>query len=157
MKIYLDTSAIGYLDEQASPKEMQDMQSLWHKIQEGKYNAVLSDITLVELGRIKNPDKVKRLMGFLSEILYETISVNDEVERIAELIKRNGLLAADKHQNDRLHIACSVVYACDLLVSLNFKDLVNVKTIRGVRVIASLGGYGNIDIVPPAMLIEGVD
>jgi hypothetical protein len=29
LKIYFDTSAIGYLDEHESPKEMLEMQQLW--------------------------------------------------------------------------------------------------------------------------------
>jgi predicted nucleic acid-binding protein len=81
--------------------------------------------------------------------------VNDEVRRIAELVKSNGLLVADKHHNDRLHIGCAVVYGCDLLVSLNFKDLANIKTNKGVRAITNLSWYGNIEIVPPAMILGG--
>ena len=157
LKIYLDTSAIGYLDETTSPKEMNDMLSLWDKIKQNEYDVVLSEITLIEINANKNPEKVKTLARFLSESSYDTFEVNDEVKRIADLVKNNGLLASDKHQNDRLHIGCAVVSGCDILVSLNFKHLVNVKTIKGVRGIASLGGYGNIDIVPPSMLIEEGD
>ena len=40
------------------------------------------------------------------------------------------------------------------IVSWNFKHMVNVKTIRGVRGIASIKGYGAIDIVQPTMLLE---
>ena len=157
LKIYLDTSAIGYLDEQTSLKEMNDMLALWDKIKLHEYDVALSEITLIEINGNKNLEKVKTLVRFLSEIPYDTLEVNEEVNRIAALVKSNGLLTSDKHQNDRLHIGCAVVYGCDILVSLNFKHLVNVKTIKGVRGIASLGGYGNIDIVPPTMLIEEGD
>jgi predicted nucleic acid-binding protein len=157
LKIYLDTSAIGYLDEQTSPKEMEDMLALWDKIKQGSYDVVISRVALNELRDNKNLEKVKILVGFLSEISYETIEVNDEIDRIADLVKNNGLLVSDKHRNDRLHIGCAVVYGCDILVSLNFKHLVNVRTIKGVRGIAGLGGYGHIDIVPPNMLIQEGD
>jgi predicted nucleic acid-binding protein len=154
LKIYLDTSAIGYLDERTSPTEMNDMLVLWGRIKRGDYDVVISQIALNEIRDNKNAEKVKTLVVFLSEISYATIEVDDEIERIAAQVQSNGLLVSDKHRNDRLHIGCAIASGCDVLVSLNFKHLVNVKTVKGVREIASLGGYRHIDIVPPNMLIQ---
>ena len=156
LKIYLDTSAIGYLDEQSSPKEMIDMQVLWDEIRHEKYDVMLSEVTLAELNASKNVEKVEALSGFLNEIQYKIIKVNDDVEKVADLVKSTGLLISDKHQNDRLHIGCAITSGCDVLVSYNFKNLANVRVIKGVRGISILSGYGNvnIDIVPAAMLIS---
>ena len=49
LKLYLDASAIGYLDEQTSPVEMNDMLLLWEAIKEEKYEVALSEITLDEI------------------------------------------------------------------------------------------------------------
>ena len=68
LKIYLDTSAIGYLDEQSSPKEMIDMQVLWDEIRHEKYDVMLSEVTLAELNASKNVEKVEALSGFLNDI-----------------------------------------------------------------------------------------
>ena len=161
LKLYFDASAIGYLDEQTSPKEMQDMLVLWDEIKQGKYDVVLSRVTLDEITAIGNKEKLNTLFDFLSEISYDTVEVNDEIKKIAEMVKTNQLLISNKHQGDRLHIGCAVVNGCDVLVSYNFKHLANVKTIKGVRGISSLAGYGYIEIMPAAMLIadkpEGVD
>jgi len=157
LRIYLDTSAIGYLDEQTSPNEMSDMLVLWDEIKHGKYDVMLSEVTLAELSASKNEDKVETLSSMLKEIQYTTIVISDEVEKIASLVKSTGLLISDKHQNDRLHIGCAIASGCDVLVSYNFKNLANVRIIKGVRGISILSGYGNvnIDIVPAAMLING--
>jgi len=157
LKLYLDTSAIGYLDEQSSPKEMNDMLTLWEQIKQGRYYVVLSQITLGELSSNLNTDKVKALFEYLSDISYVTVDVDTEVEKVATLVKTNGLLVSNKCEADRLHIGCAVVHGCDVLVSFNFKHLVNVQTIKGVRAISNLCGYGNIDIMPAAMLIEKGD
>jgi len=156
LKIYLDTSAIGFLDEQTSPKEMSDMLDLWKKIKLGQYDVLLSEVTLVEISENKNVAKVDVLTDFLKEIQYQLIAVSEDVEDIADLVKSTGLLISDKHQNDRLHIGCAIVSGCDVLVSYNFKNLANVRVIKGVRAISLLSGYGNvnIDIVPAAMLIN---
>ena len=157
LKLYFDASAIGYLDEQTSPTEMNDMLLLWEAIKEGKYEVVLSEITLEEINANLNTDKVNTLSQYLSEILYDTIELNDEIKKVADLVKSNKLLISDKHQYDRLHIGCAIVAGCDILVSYNFKHLVNVKTIKGVRGIASLSGYNSIDIMTPAMFAEEGD
>ena len=153
LKLYLDASAIGYLDEQTSLKQMNDMLALWAEIRQGKYNVMLSEVTLNELNANKNRDKVNTLVNYLAEISYDIIEIDQEIERVAELVKTNGLLVSDKKYNDRLHIGCAIVTGCDVLVSYNFKDLANVMTIKGVRGVSSISGYGNIDIVPAEMLI----
>ena len=154
LKLYLDTSAIGYLDEQSNPKEMNDMLILWDQIKQGRYDAIVSQVTLGELSSNLNTDKVRVLFEFLSEISYDIVDVDVEVKKVAALVKTNGLLISDKCEADRLHIGCAVAHDCDVLVSFNFKHLVNVQTIKGVRAISNLCGYGNIDIMPAAMLIE---
>ena len=154
IKLYLDASAIGYLDEKTSPKDMSDMLLLWEQIKQGKYDVALSEVTLNEIHANKNTEKVNTLVQFLAEIQFDIIEINEEVQRIAALVKSTELLISDKHQNDRLHIGCAIVHSCDVLVSYNFKHLANVRIVKGVRGIASLSGYGNIDIMPPTMLIE---
>ena len=156
LKLYFDASAIGYLDEQSHSNEMSDMLSLWEEIKQGRYSIALSYVTLNEINAIRNTEKLNTLLQHLAEVTYETIAANDEIERVAELVKTTGLLVPDKCENDRLHIGCAIVYGCDILVSYNFNHLANVKTIRGVRGISNLSGYGNIDIMPASMLIGGV-
>jgi predicted nucleic acid-binding protein len=159
IKIYLDTSAIGYLDEKTSPKEMSDMLSLWEMIKSDDYSVVISDITLDEIRQNRNTNKVETLLNFIAEISYERICVSDDIIKISKIVKQNGLIVADKHYSDRLHIGCAINSECDVIVSMNFKHLVNVTTIRGVRAISILESNRSIDIVSPASLIyrEGAD
>ena len=41
-----------------------------------------------------------------------------------------------------------------LIVSWNFKHLINIKTIQGVRKITQLKGYKDIEIMNPTTLLE---
>lgn len=43
----------------------------------------------------------------------------------------------------------------DCILSFNFKHIVNIKTIRGVRAITHLEGYKDIDIMNPSVLLGG--
>ena len=58
-------------------------------------------------------------------------------------------------REDAMHIAFAAVSNMDYLVSWNFKHLVNVKTINGVRAITNLKGFTPIDIITPEMLLKG--
>lgn len=48
----------------------------------------------------------------------------------------------------------AVVNDCDCIISWNFKHIVNIKTIQGIRAITNLEGYKNIDILSPTVLLE---
>jgi predicted nucleic acid-binding protein len=156
LKIYIDTSAIGYLDEQTSPKEMAEMKMLWDAIKQGEYTVVISPVVVEELGANKNKTKRDVLFDYLRQIKYEVAETNDEIHSIAQSIIKNGILT-EKSYNDCLHIACAIHSNCDCLVSFNFKHLVNIRTIKGVRAISNLQGSGNIDIVSAITLIQKGD
>jgi hypothetical protein len=47
-----------------------------------------------------------------------------------------------------------VIGGCDCIISWNFKHIVNIKTIRGVRAITNLKGYKSIEILNPSALLE---
>ena len=153
LRIYLDTSIIGYLYQEAQPEKMADTQRLWEQIKNGEYETLISDLLLEELGNNPNEEIRNILLEFLAEIDYEIVSVTPEIERLAVMIISHGILTK-KSYDDCLHIAIALVHNCNLLVSWNFKHLVNIRTINGVRAISNLEGYRNIDIVTPTLLIQ---
>ena len=155
-KIYLDTSIIGYLHQESQAEKMSETQELWKQIKNGVYEVVISDLLLVELSNNPNEAIKNKLLGFLSEIKYKIAGITSETERLAVRIVAQGILT-QKNYNDCLHIAIALVNDCNLLVSWNFKHLVNIRTINGVRAISSLEGYRSIDIVSPTFLVQEGD
>lgn len=91
----------------------------------------LSNTTLEEINNCKQP-KRGIMFNYLSEIEYTTLSSNDEIDHVAEQIIELGILT-QKSFDDCIHIATAIVNACDIIVSWNFKHMVNIKTIRGIR------------------------
>ena len=151
-KIYLDTSAIGHLDEEYSPKEMGDMRKLWEMIKNDEYSVVISPVVVDELMANGNLLKRDLLLEYMNQIEYDIVPITEEIRAIAKSIIQNGILT-EKSYNDCLHIACAISNGCDCLVSFNFKHLLNVRTIKGVRAISNLNGYGNLDIVAAYALL----
>ena len=90
----------------------------------------------------------------LREIPFNLLEKDDEAEKLAHQIIELGILTHKSH-DDCLHIAIAVLASCNYIVSWNFRHLVNIKTINGVRAITNLKGFRPIDIITPEMLIDG--
>lgn len=78
--------------------------------------------------------------------------LQSDSKEILELSQDYISQKAVKIVEDAVHIAIAAVNGIDVLVSWNFKHIVNVKTKREVNAINLLNGYGQLEIVEPSML-----
>ena len=152
LKVYLDTSVISYPSQEDAPERMNDTLELWKDFVNGKYDIYLSQVTLDEIEKCSE-SKRNKLYDYLSDIEYTKLEINAEIVELAQKIIDMGILRP-KSFDDYQHIAAAVVNACDCIISWNFKHIVNIKTIRGVRAITNLEGYKGIDIINPSVLLE---
>jgi predicted nucleic acid-binding protein len=154
-KIYLDTSVLGYLDQPDDPMRMADTHKLWERIKSGEFSAVISDVTLLELAKC-HEEKRKTLLGYLKEIDHAIVEVegDDRAVEIASRFVNLGILR-EKSFDDCRHIAAAITSGCDMIVSWNFRHIVNIKTINGVKAVTALEGYGDLLIFTPSILIGG--
>ena len=152
LKIYLDTSVISYLDQQDAPERMAETRQLWEQIKTGKYNIVISNLTFDEIKRCAD-DKRSTLLGYVTEIHFENVEQDDESQRLSALyFERGGL--PPKSKEDALHIAIATVNNCDIILSWNFKHIVNLRAVTAVEAVNIQEGYRIVRIMPPAMLLE---
>ena len=152
LKVYLDTSVISYLSQEDAPERMKETLELWKDFTNGKYDIYLSQVTLDEIEKCPEP-KMNVLYDYLSDIEYTKLEITAEILELAQKIIDMGILTPKSH-DDCQHIAVAIVNACDCIISWNFKHIVNIKTIRGVRAITNLEGYKGIDIINPSVLLE---
>ena len=154
-KIYLDTSVISHLDAPDTPEKMADTLRLWNQIKEGSYNVVLSEIVFDELANCLEP-KRSYLAAYLQQVQFERAKSDDDTVALASKFIDFGVLK-ERSFDDCRHIAVALLSDCDIIVSWNFKHIVNAKTIRGTRVITTMEGFKDIIICSPTMLIGGSD
>jgi len=147
LRIYIDTSVIGgYYDDEFN----NDTMLLFEEILRGEYKLVISDLTEREL--INAPDKVKTLLKDL-KIDFEVITVTQEAISLAtEYI--NEKVVGQTSLDDCIHIATATINNLDLLISWNFKHIVNVLRIRGYNSINLRNGYSTLEIRSPKDLIN---
>lgn len=152
LKVYLDTSVISHLMQEDVPEKMSETLKLWEMFKEGKYDVYLSTVTLQEIDNCPEPKRTE-LFKHLGEIDYTPIEITEDMSEVAQQLIDMGILT-QKSYDDCQHIASAVIYGCDCIISWNFKHIVNIKTIRGVRAITNLKGYKPIEILNPTVLLE---
>ena len=122
---------------------------------DGKSDVSLSTVTLREIEKCSEPKKTQ-FIDWLNEIQFTTLDITEDVTIVANKIIEMGILTR-KSFDDCQHIGAAIVNECDCIISWNFKHIVNVKTVRGVKVITTLEGYKDLLIYPPSVLIESED
>jgi len=84
---------------------------------------------LTEKELLKAPEKVKTLLKDLEILNYEIIVVTKEsIELATEYIKEK--VVGQTSFDNCIHIATATICRVDLLVSWNFKHIVNIQRIR---------------------------
>ena len=150
IKLYLDTSVVSALDDPEKLERMLETQKLWDEIKSGKYEIFISDVVFEEIKKCSQ-HKQDILYSLLEEIEYTNIESNDKIKGIADEVIKMDILK-EKHRNDCLHIGSALYGYIDCIVSWNFRHLVNIKTIKGVRIIAGILNYKSMDIMSPTMV-----
>jgi len=155
LKVYLDTSTISHLFADDTPEKMNHTKQLWKDFEAGKFEIYVSPLVLQEVKKCPEPrrsEMLKKLWLLPTTLLPETA----EVEQLASEYIKNGVLR-EKSYDDCTHIAYAVINNCDMIVSWNFKHLVNYKTINKVKIVNAINNYREISIVSPSMLLEWSD
>lgn len=148
LRVYVDTSVIGgCLDKEFAEWSLR----LMEEFRNGRKIAVLSDITLQELEIA--PKDVRAQLKELPVACREYVMLNDEAVRLAKAYLREGVLP-ERYLLDAQHIAMGTLNRVDVLVSWNFKHIVNLNRIRLYNSVNLKLGYPMIDIRSPREVLD---
>jgi hypothetical protein len=92
----------------------------------------------------------------LSGDTMEYIEIIDEALDLADMYISENVVGTTSRE-DCIHIALATIFRADVLVSWNFKHIVNLSRIRGYNSVNLKTGYPNIEIRSPLELIEYED
>jgi predicted nucleic acid-binding protein len=153
LKLYLDTSVVSHLDQEDAPEKMRDTRKFWETLKTGVWEAVVSDVVYDELSRCAEPKRTL-LATYMDQIPYTHVCDSPDALQLAGRFIDFGILR-EKSRDDCRHIAHAILSDCDIIVSWNFKHIVNPHTMKGVKVITTAEGYKDLLICTPTMLVEG--
>lgn len=149
MQVYCDTSAVGGCFD---PEFRKWSEALWQEFIIGKKTAVFSDLTLLELEQA--PEQVRKKLEEIPEAHVRYLLLDDEARVLAlHYIQEN--VVSEQFLLDCQHIALATVQKVDVLVSWNFKHIVNYNRIRLYNAVNIKVGYNMLEIRSPREVIDG--
>jgi len=147
-KIYIDTSIVGgYFDDEFSS----DTQALFKRLENKEIVFMISSVLQQELQ--KAPDNVRKLLDKYNTDCFVYIELTKEAIDLADKYieeKVVGKTSAD----DCRHIALATINKADVLVSWNFKHIVNLDRIKGYNGVNLKYGYSVMEIRTPKELLN---
>ena len=147
-RIYTDTSVVGGCeDEEFAEHSVRLMESFVR----GERVLVLSSLTVQELAAA--PAEVRRRLASVPEGHIETLQLGAEAQNLAEAYVSAGVLPT-RMRVDAQHIAIATVARVDVLVSWNFKHIVNLQRIHGYNSVNLRQGYPMIEIRTPREVLS---
>lgn len=143
IRVYVDTSVFGGVadEEFAGPSRR-----FFDRVQRGDFLVLLSLHTADELADA--PEQVKQIVETLPAECVQRVTPDDEVTALAEAYIAAGVLGRASELDAR-HVAAATLAPADLLLSWNFKHIVNYDRIRKFNGVNVLNGYATIDIRSP--------
>jgi predicted nucleic acid-binding protein len=150
-RFYFDTSVFGgAFDKEFDEATLQ----LFERVKLGEVICVFSDLTETEL--LDAPENVKEYFTSLPKENTERVLVTDEILTLATKYVAENVVGKTSF-DDCIHIATATIYKADILISWNFKHIVNVYRIRGYNSINIRSNYQPLEIRSPKEILEYED
>ncbi len=145
-RVYVDTSVFGgAADEEFS----EHSRRFFQRVENGDFLLVTSSEVIRELRDA--PQIVRELFASMLDVGMESAPIDSEVEALAEAYVDAGVLGRAS-RSDALHVAAATVAETDVIVSWNFKHIVNYGRIRKYNAVNALKLYRPIEIRSPSEL-----
>ncbi len=147
-RIYVDTSVVGgCFDDEFQEHSL----ALFALARAESIRLVVSEVTMAEL--FAAPPHVRDVLAGLPEACLEYVWQTGESEALAEEYMRQAVVPA-RMIADAQHIATATVSRVDVLVSWNFKHIVNLNRIHAVNSVNLRAGYPMLEIRSPREVLE---
>lgn len=147
-RIYTDTSAVGgCFDVEFQHGSI----PLFDAFRSGAAVLVVSDLTLAELEAA--PEPVRDVLLSVPVEHVEFVSFSEEAAHLSEAYLNEGVVPS-KSRIDAQHIATATICRADVLVSWNFKHIVNLERIHGYNSVNLRLGYPMLEIRSPMEVLN---
>jgi len=148
LRVYIDTSVVGgYFDDEFED----DTKAFFERIFNKEFLVHFSEVSETELSLA--PNFVKELKTKIPSDCYKYLELDNESRDLAQAYLNEKILGKSS-LNDAYHIAIATINRLDVLVSWNFKHIVNFDKIRLFNSINLRLSYPMIDIRSPREFIK---
>jgi predicted nucleic acid-binding protein len=147
LQVYLDTSVFSaYFDSRTTDRQ-RETEAFWER--RAEFDLATSELARDELRQAPDPTHRRRLLGLLRNL--SILVITEEMQILSQRYLREGVFTATM-LNDAVHVAAAVISRQDVLLSWNFRHLVNRRRRARVNEVNVEAGLPTIEILAPPEL-----
>ena len=144
LRVYFDTSVFSaYYDERATDRQHQT-EEFWTRLDE--FEVATSELAREELVQTPDPALRAKLQALLTG--FTVYPLTGEIRQLAQQYIESNVFTLVM-LNDALHVAAAVLTRQDILVSWNFKHLVNRRRRARINDVNISLGLPTLEILAP--------
>ena len=136
-RVYVDSSVVG---GKFNTRLVEQTKPFWDAVERGEITIIISDVLIDELKDA--PERAREFYRSLPESLIERVVSTDESDDLAEKYIAEKVVG-ESNLADCKHIALATLAHADVLVSWNFKHIVNLTEFEDT--IASMKNWGILE------------
>lgn len=147
LKLYLDTSVLGAVCDPGPEDRLVATRRLLQGLADGRWEGYISTLVLEELERA--PDSVRETIAM--EVRQSPLAVLEESPESVALARAyvsSGAIPAE-YEDDARHIAIATVNDIRVIVSWNFRHMVNLERKRRINSVNVRDAFPLLDLVSP--------
>lgn len=148
-RMYRDTSVFGGVYDDTFAEASLGFFDL---IRKGTVSLVVSPVVGREIEQADAPDTVKSLYREMLAFA-EVVDITEAAIDLQQAYMQEGIVSP-KWEDDALHVAAATVHECSVIVSWNFKHIVNYRRIPLYNAVNTLRGYSEISIFSPLEMTQ---
>jgi hypothetical protein len=150
LRIYVDTSVFGGVHDE---EFREGSERFFKAVRDGTFLILTSQPIAIEISRA--PDYVRATFDAYRTDA-EVLDTTEEAENLAEAYMNAEVVPAAS-RIDALHVALASVARADIVVSWNFKHMVQLRRIHAFHAVNLLHGYPLIEIRSPLEVTDDED
>ena len=148
MRIYIDTSVVGgYYDKEFH----QATKKFFSRVEKGDFFLIVSELLQAEL--LRAPEFIRNHLENYSKKQIQIVELTEEAKFLADKYIEEEVVGKTS-KADCQHIAIATLSNVDVLVSWNFKHIVNLKRIKGYNSVNQKFKYPILEIRTPKEILE---
>lgn len=144
LRVYLDTSVFSAYCDERVPDRQTSTHEFWQRFEE--FEVTTSELAVEELRQAAEKALQTEFQGLLAGVTVHPIT--EDIEDLARHYLAAGVFSPAMF-NDALHVAAAVLTRQDVLLSWNFKHLVNRRRRAQVNDVNISRGLPTIEIIAP--------
>lgn len=151
IRVYADTSVFGgaFDDEFAAPSL-----AFFEQVRAAtRFSLVVSPLIFTELAEA--PQHVRDLFES-ARTRADSVEITEEAVRLQRAYLKADIVA-ERWRADAMHVALAAIAGCGVIVSWNFKHIVNYRKIGLYNGVNLAHGYGTLGIHTPQEVIDDED